>query len=188
MNRIHHWYCARPGWAKYVRDELVPGSVAGVDLGDDVLEVGPGPGTTTEALATVVGRLTALEIDAAFAEPLARRLADTHVQVRQGDATEMPFPDGRFSAVVCFTMLHHVPTPSLQNRIFAEAHRVLRPGGVFLGSDSRGLGLRFRLLHIRDTKVLVDPVTLPGRLADAGFDDVDVDPGPPLRFRAVLAA
>lgn len=100
----------------------------------------------------------------------------------------MPFPDGRFSAVVCFTMLHHVPTPDLQNRIFAEARRVLRPGGVFLGSDSRGQGLRFRLLHIRDTKLLVDPATLPGRLSDAGFDKVDVDAGPPLRFRALRAA
>ncbi|GHF16232.1 hypothetical protein GCM10010359_17110 [Streptomyces morookaense] len=45
-----------------------------------------------------------------------------------GGGTHMPFADGRFDSVVCFTMLHHVPTPAAQDRLFAEAHRVLRPG------------------------------------------------------------
>ncbi|MFZ0041798.1 MAG: class I SAM-dependent methyltransferase, partial [Solirubrobacteraceae bacterium] len=31
----------------------------------------------------------------------------------QGDATRMPFEDQRFSAVVCFTMLHHIPSRNL---------------------------------------------------------------------------
>jgi hypothetical protein len=51
--------------------------------------------------------------------------------------------------------------------------RVLRPGGVFAGSDSR-LSLRFRLLHIGDTMNVVDPEELPERLRRAGFEDVEV--------------
>jgi hypothetical protein len=61
---------------------------------------------------------------------------------------------------------------------------VLRPGGTFAGSDSR-VNLRFRLLHIGDTMVAVDPETLPDRLRAAGLEDVDVDVVPrSLRFRA----
>jgi ubiquinone/menaquinone biosynthesis C-methylase UbiE len=93
--------------------------------------------------------------------------------VVHGDGAAMPFDDGRFSAVVCFTVLHHVPSPALQDRLFAEAFRVLRPGGVFAGTDSLP-NLRFRLLHLFDTMVTVDPATLPARLAAAGFTGVEV--------------
>ena len=34
-----------------------------------------------------------------------------------GDATKLSFPDGRFSGAVCFSMLHHVPSPELQDRL-----------------------------------------------------------------------
>jgi SAM-dependent methyltransferase len=96
----------------------------------------------------------------------------------------MPFPDDRFSAAVCFTMLHHVPSREQQDRLFAEALRVLRPGAVFAGSDSQ-LSLRFRLYHVFDTMVVVDPATLPDRLEAAGFTDIAVHPVPgSLRFHA----
>jgi SAM-dependent methyltransferase len=96
----------------------------------------------------------------------------------------MPFDGGRFSAVVCFTVLHHVPSPALQDRLFAEAFRVLRPGGVFAGTDSLP-NLRFRLIHLFDTMVTVDPATLPARLEAPGFGDVEVATIPRrVRFRA----
>jgi hypothetical protein len=61
---------------------------------------------------------------------------------------------------------------------------VLRPGAVFAGLDSR-LNLRFRVLHIRDTMIVVDPRTLPDRLRAAGFVDVEVETNPrQFRFRA----
>ena len=74
-----------------------------------------------------------------------------------GDGTDMPFADSTFSAAVCFTMLHHVPSPEAQDRLFAEVRRVLRPGGTFAGTDSTGRGPGFALLHIGDTKVVLDP-------------------------------
>jgi hypothetical protein len=54
---------------------------------------------------------------------------------------------------------------------------VLRPGGVFAGSDGR-VSLRFRIIHLGDTLVPVDPATLPARLEAAGFTDVKVNPVP----------
>ena len=81
-------------------------------------------------------------------------------------------------------MLHHVPSPSLQDRLFAQACRVLRPGGVFAGTDSQS-SWRFRLIHLFDTMVVVDPKTLPQRLRAAGLTEVRVDVDQSLRFRAV---
>jgi SAM-dependent methyltransferase len=133
---------------------------------------------TTQALAAKTERLTAIEIDpdlARSAGELTRELGN--VQVVVGDATDLPFPDAEFSAVVCMTMLHHLPDAAAQDRLFAQARRVLRPGGVLCGSDNLGRGLRFRLIHIGDTRTVVDPETLPARLRAAGFDRVDVRVG-----------
>jgi SAM-dependent methyltransferase len=97
----------------------------------------------------------------------------------------MAFEPAAFSGVVCFTMLHHVPSVALQDRLFTEAFRVLQPGGVFAGADSLP-SMTFRLLHVADTMVLVDPSTLPQRLEAAGFSEVAVQSlrGRAFRFRA----
>jgi SAM-dependent methyltransferase len=173
VNRLHHWYCNREAWKQHVREDLVPVALDGVDLGDAVLEVGPGFGPATEVLAARGGRLTALELDPGLARALAARLGRS-VEVVEGSGSAMPFADATFSGAACFTMLHHVPSPQEQDRVFAEVRRVLRPGGVFAGTDSIGAGLRFALLHVGDVKVLVDPDALPARLRAAGFADVDV--------------
>jgi ubiquinone/menaquinone biosynthesis C-methylase UbiE len=55
----------------------------------------------------------------------------------------MPFDDESFSGAACFTMLHHVPSPEAQDRLFAEVGRVLRPGAPFAGTDSTGRGIGF---------------------------------------------
>ena len=88
----------------------------------------------------------------------------------EGDATGLPYPDGRFSAVLCFTMLHHIPTVEQQDQAFAEIARVLRPGGTFAGTDSIGTGWLFKAIHIGDTLNLIDPDGLPARLEGAGVD------------------
>lgn len=175
MNRFHRWYCASDRWARTVRDDLLPWALRDVPLGPHVLELGPGPGLTTRLLQKRVEHVTCVEIDPGLADELRRRVA-SNVDVVNGDATALPFPDGQFDAAVCFTMLHHVPSPQMQDRLLAEVRRVLRPGCVFAGSDSR-TGPMFRVAHAFDTMVLVDPDTFDRRLADAGFVDVAVDRG-----------
>jgi len=162
----------------------VPWVLSGVELGEDVLEVGPGPGLTTDILRRRVARVTALEIDPALADSLAGRLGGSNVAVVRGDATQMPFENGRFSGAVSFTMLHHVPSPALQDRLLREVRRVLKPGGVFAGVDSRQ-SLVMRLLHIHDTLVPVDPDHFSPRLEGAGFRDVFIEiQDRAFRFRA----
>ena len=164
VNRLHHWYCNREEWKRHVREDLVPPALDGLELGSEMLEVGPGFGPATEVLADRVPHLTALEIDPLLARPLRERLGD-RVNVVEGDGTEMPFPDDGFDAAACFTMLHHVPSTEAQNRLFGEVLRVLRPGTPFTGTDSTGRGLGFALLHVGDTKVVIEPANLERRLA-----------------------
>ncbi|MDQ7805213.1 class I SAM-dependent methyltransferase [Amycolatopsis sp. A133] len=175
MNLIHRKICSSAKWADTVEERLTPW-LARHDLGDDVLEIGPGFGATTKVLLDVVPKLTVLEIDPASTELLRTKFGD-RADVHEGSGARMPFDAGRFSAVVCFTMLHHVPTPALQDTIFAEAARVLRPGGKFCGTDSQ-LSFRFRLLHIGDTMNVLDAGRLPARLTGAGFEQVEVKSRP----------
>jgi ubiquinone/menaquinone biosynthesis C-methylase UbiE len=184
MNRAHAVVCSSGWWERTVERELLPWGLADAELGDDVLEIGPGFGATTQVLARRAGSLTVAELSESYCERLRRKL-DGDVEVVQADATAMPFADGRFSGVVCFTMLHHVPSSALQDRLLAEVSRVLRAGGLFAGTDSLGTGRAFKLLHVRDTLVPVVPDELPGRLERAGLIDPRVDRGGrSFRFRA----
>jgi SAM-dependent methyltransferase len=176
MNRVHHWYCNREAWKRHVREELVPAAIDGLALDGEVLEVGPGYGPATEVLSRRAGRLTAVELDPVLAGALRERLGD-RVRIVEGDGTAMAFADASFGAAACFTMLHHVPSAELQDRLFAEVRRVLRPGAPFVGTDSSGRGIGFALLHIGDTKVVIDPNGLERRLRAAGFEDVTVVAG-----------
>lgn len=53
-----------------------------------------------------------------------------------GTADVLPWPDGRFDVVCCIQSFHHYPYP---DKAMAEALRVLRPGGLYVLSDT-GVG------------------------------------------------
>lgn len=171
MNSDHATLCSSPEWAEHIAETVLPAAVGELNLGDEVLEIGPGYGATTAQLVGSIPSLTAVEIDDELAGGLERAFPQVNVVRGSGDA--LPFDSGRFSAVVCFTMLHHVHDVGTQDALFAEARRVLRTGGVFAGSDSMD-NEGWRELHIGDTCVPVDPAGMPQRLRTAGFDAVDV--------------
>ena len=187
MNRFHRWYCRTGHWRHAVQDQLLPWALRDVDLGDHPVEIGPGPGLTTDILARRVPELTAVEIDVDHAARLRQRFATGKVTGEQADATAMTFDDGAFTGAVCFTMLHHVPSAELQDRLLREVRRVLRPGATFAGSDSRP-SMMVRLAHLADTMVLVDPDRFADRLAAAGFENPEVQTAKSaFRFRASVA-
>jgi SAM-dependent methyltransferase len=174
MNETHLKALASPQWAQILEKNLLPWVTSVADLGDDVLEVGPGPGLSTDLLRRGAARVTAVEIDPVLAGALAERLAGTNVEVINGNAAETGFPGGRFSAAACFSVLHHVPTTDEQDRIFRELLRVLRPGGVLVAVDAYD-NARIREAHTDDVFVPLDPETLADRLAAAGFAGVGIE-------------
>jgi SAM-dependent methyltransferase len=184
VNWVHQKVCRSERWRRRVEAELLPWTLCGVELGEDVLEIGPGPGVTTDLLRDLKRRLTVLEIDLVAVAALQDRLNGANVRVVHGDGAAMPFADGSFSGVVAFTMLHHISTAVAQDGLLSEARRVLRPGGIFAGCDGVD-SLLFRLFHLGDSYMPVDPDTFGGRLRAAGFTDVTVDQNwRRFRFRA----
>jgi SAM-dependent methyltransferase len=179
----NHALCSTPEWAEFMESEVLEPVTAGLDLGGELLEIGPGPGAATRWLRGRVRTLVALELDPEAAARLADELAGTNVTVRVGDSTRVPYPDASFDSVACFTMLHHLPTQQDQLRTLGEAFRVLRPGGVLVGADSlASQGLHE--FHEGDTYNPIDPARLLVFLQAAGFDRVMVSVGDGLLFTA----
>ena len=88
MNGFHRWYCRSDIWRQVLTQALIPMALDGIDLGSDLLEIGPGPGLSTDFLRQRVRSLTAVEIDPALSESLRHRMVGTNVNVHQGDATQ----------------------------------------------------------------------------------------------------
>ena len=157
-----------------LEEQILPPVLRDLDLGDDVIEIGPGPGFTTDVLRSRAARVTAVEIDDVLADRLEQRLAGTNVDVVHRDATDTGLETGRFTGAGSFNMLHHVPTAAAQDAIFAELGRVLRAGGILVAADavySEDL-LGF---HEGDTYNPIDPDGLDARLQAAGFERVAID-------------
>lgn len=99
-----------------------------------VLEIAAGTGVVTRAVsarlpATVA--ITATDLNPAMLERAIAAGTRRPVVWRQADALALPFADATFDAVVCQFGVMFFPD---KTRAFAEARRVLRPGGTFLFS------------------------------------------------------
>jgi SAM-dependent methyltransferase len=97
-----------------------------------LLEIAAGTGVVTRHLATALApevRIVATDLNQAMLDRAAAVGTTRPVEWRQADATQLPFPDESFDAVVCqFGVMFFPDKP----KAFAEARRVLRPGGTFV--------------------------------------------------------
>jgi SAM-dependent methyltransferase len=135
----------------------------GVGPGVRVLDEATGPGYVAAAAAARGAAVTAGDFSAAMVAEARRRHPE--LDVREADAEALPFADSDFDAVVMNFGVLHLAQP---DRAFAEAHRVLRPGGRFAFTVwaapevSVGLGMLLRAVQVY------------------GTTDVPLPPGPPL--------
>jgi SAM-dependent methyltransferase len=173
MNTQHATLCSSSEWDAYLEAEILSPLLASVDLGTDMLEMGPGFGAATNWLRARVPRLVTIELDPAVAERLAARFAGTNVMVTVGDCAHTEFDDESFDSVGTFTMLHHIPTAPGQHAVLAEAFRVLRPGGSLVGSDSLASNELHRF-HADDAYNPIDPVRLLVELQVLSFTGIDI--------------
>jgi SAM-dependent methyltransferase len=97
-----------------------------------LLEIAAGTGVVTRAMAAALPSSTtivATDLNQAMLDHAASVSIPRAVQWRQADAMQLPFGDGEFDAVVCQFGAMFFPD---RGKAFAEARRVLKPGGVFL--------------------------------------------------------
>jgi SAM-dependent methyltransferase len=173
MNSAHLEVCASPEWRQIVEENILPEALRGMDLGSDVIEIGPGPGFTTDVLMKIAARLTAVEVDTELAGSLRARMVGTNVNVVCGDAASLDFASDTFSGAASFHMLHHIETNETQDKVFSELARVLEPGGVLVAAD----GIEnesSRSFHEGDIYNPIDPDDLRVRLTTAGFTSLDI--------------
>ncbi len=120
-----------------LRMELLVADSAGVAEGCDVLDVGCGVGGPACHLARATGAtvrgLTPNPTQLAMARESAQRQSlASRVGFDLGFADRLPYPDASFDVVLFFESACHFPDRA---RFFAEAWRVLRPGGRLAGQD-----------------------------------------------------
>ncbi|MFB4270074.1 class I SAM-dependent methyltransferase [Nonomuraea sp. GTA35] len=134
---IARWYDTSNGKAASRHDEQVAKVRQYAPKGSRILEVAPGPGYLSIALAgTGDYTVTGLDISETFIAIARGKALDAGVPVdfRLGNASAMPFNDDAFDFLVCFAAFKNFADPAGALR---EMRRVLRPGGTGLIVDLR---------------------------------------------------
>ncbi len=173
MNDAEQLICSSAIWRYVTRRQILPWVLAGTQLGEHVLEIGAGSGAATAELKARAARVTSLEYDHRSTVRLKKQ---NHGMVDAvcGDASRLPFTDQTFSSALAILVLHHLKSAELQDQMFAEAFRVLRPGGIFIAFEITD-GWFHRVGHVRSTFTPVAPSSVSGRLNAAGFSTVALD-------------
>jgi ubiquinone/menaquinone biosynthesis C-methylase UbiE len=99
--------------------------------GKRVLEIGVGQGTDLMQFAKGGAECHGVDIADNHLDLTARNFAlrGKDVDLRNADATQLPFPNSYFDCVYSFGVMHHIPEIE---RVIAEVHRVLKPGGTVM--------------------------------------------------------
>jgi ubiquinone/menaquinone biosynthesis C-methylase UbiE len=102
-----------------------------------VLDIGSGLGGPARTLAETYGcRVTGIDLTQAFCDA-ATAMSDwvglgKRVSFKQGDATNLPFANRQFDAAMT---IHVAMNIAAKDKMYVEAHRVVKPGGVFAVYD-----------------------------------------------------
>lgn len=98
-----------------------------------VLDLGAGAGKSYDRLVRFVPGLDYTGLDIESSPEVAQR-ARTDLRFVTYDGETFPFDDGSYDAIFCKQVLEHVRRP---DAVIAEVARILRPGGLFVGSVSQ---------------------------------------------------
>ena len=145
-----------------------------------VLDIGSGLGGPARTLAeTYRCHVTGIDLTQAFCDAATTLsgwvgLSD-RVTFRQGDATSLPFADAQFDAAMT---IHVAMNIAAKDNMYAEARRVLKPGGRFGVYDvlqGEGGDVLFPVPWAREPSIshLATPDVIRSLLTGAGFKIVD---------------
>lgn len=103
-----------------------------------LLDIGCGTGTFLAKMKGKVGEVSGLEYNDGMISEARKRLGDVKTLV-QGSADQLPLESASFDVCTINQVIHHFPKDNnyaFCRRAFAEAFRVLRPGGIFVINTS----------------------------------------------------
>ena len=146
-----------------------------------VLDVGSGLGGPGRTLAETYGcQVTGIDLTQAFCDA-ATAMSDwvglgSRVSFRQGDATHLPFENQTFDAAIT---IHVAMNTAAKDKMYMEARRVLKPGGVFAVYDvlqGEGGEVLYPVPWARDPSIshLATADEMKFLLVGAGFQLLDV--------------
>ena len=173
MNAAENWICSSSLWRWFTTRQLLPWVLSGENLGDHLLEIGAGYGAATAHLSTQVPRVTSLEYNLNSVRKWKSSNNGLAATVC-GDASNLPFAAQTFTSALAILVLHHLKSTELQDQMFVETFRVLRPGGFFIAFEVTDSWFH-RVGHIRSTFTPVEPGSVSPRLTAAGFSGIALD-------------
>ncbi len=154
-----------------------------MNLSEDtrVLDIGSGLGGPARTLAEAYGcHVTGLDLTQAFCDA-AKVMSDwvnlgDRVAFQQGDATKLSYEDNQFNAVMTIHVAMNIPA---KDKIYEQASRVVKPGGIFAVYDvlqGEGGDVLFPVPWAREPSIshLATPDEMKSLLAEAGFKILDV--------------
>jgi len=116
-------------------------NLAGIQMGDNVLEIGCGTGTLTilaKASAGPEGKVVGIDPLPQLIQGARKKAkkAKLDITFQAGLMEDIPFPDASFEVVLASFMIFHTDG-AIRQKGFDEVHRVLKPGGKFLVVDTQ---------------------------------------------------
>jgi ubiquinone/menaquinone biosynthesis C-methylase UbiE len=109
---------------------------------DSVLDIGCGTGRFTIPMAEKVSHIVGFDMSEAMltqAQNKAKKAGvDSKITFQRGDAEKLPFESETFDVVTSMLALMHMPV-EIRPAVFAEASRVLKPGGRMLIGVKNGI-------------------------------------------------
>ena len=145
-----------------------------------VLDIGSGLGGPARTLAETYGcRVTGIDLTQAFCDTATAMSVwvglDSRTSFKQGDATNLPFENQAFDAAMT---IHVAMNIAAKDKMYAEARRVLKSGGVFAVYDvlqGEGGEVLYPVPWARNPSIshLATPDEMKSLLAGAGFKLLD---------------
>jgi ubiquinone/menaquinone biosynthesis C-methylase UbiE len=152
-----------------------------LDTGSEVLDIGSGLGGPARTVAETYGcRVTGIDLTQAFCDAAAAMSEwaglGNQTSFKQGDATNLPFADRRYDAAMT---IHVAMNISAKDKMYTEARRVVKPGGIFAVYDvvkGEGGDVLYPVPWAREPSIshLATPEQMKSLLSGAGFKLLDI--------------